>query len=86
MIEAPFALFQEEVKEGFWDAVVSSQMAFHLVPKILDPIDVVSVDRKNLRMIDAIVVELRDVEDVIGLEVICIEDAIGQDTLAYNSQ
>ena len=71
---------------GFRDAVVSSEMAFRLVPKVLDAIDVVSVDRKNLRMIDAMVVELRDVEDVIGPEVVGVDDAIRQNTLSHNSQ
>lgn len=71
---------------GFRDAVVSSEMAFRLVPKVLDPIDVVSVDRKNLRMIDAMVVELRDVKDAIGPKVVGVDDAIGQDTLSHDSQ
>jgi hypothetical protein len=52
IIEASFPLFQEEVKVVIRDAVVSSEMAFRLVPKVLDAIDVVPIDRKNLGLCD----------------------------------
>jgi len=38
---------------GFRDAIVASEMAFCLVPEVLDAIDVVSIDRKNFRVVDA---------------------------------
>ncbi len=58
IIEAPFALFQEEMKVRFLDAIVASEMAFRLVPEVLDAISVISVDRKNFRVVDAMVMEL----------------------------
>jgi hypothetical protein len=54
--------------------------------KSADPIDVVSVDRENLWLINAMVVELRDVKDVIGREAIGGVDAIGQETLLHIPQ
>ena len=41
LVEAPFALFEEQVKVLFRDAIKFSQMPFRLVPEVLDPVDVV---------------------------------------------
>lgn len=71
------ALIREEVKVGFRDAVVSSEMTFRLVPKVFDSIDVVSNNRNNLRMIDALVMKLQGVQDVVGPEVGSVEDDFG---------
>ena len=47
VIEAPFALFEEEVEVGLRDAVVPCEMPLGLVPEILDAIDVASSGRKG---------------------------------------
>ena len=58
------------------DAIVTAEMALGLVPKVLNPVDVVAVLGEQFRVIDAEVVEVRDIENVIGLEAIRVDDAI----------
>ena len=41
-----------------WDAVVASQVSFGLVPEVLDPVDVVAVFGKQLRVVDADMMEV----------------------------
>lgn len=65
VVEAPFALFQEEMEVGFRDAVVTPHMAFCLVPEVLDAVDVVFLGGEGFRMADPVVVEFRDVENVV---------------------
>ena len=47
-VEAPFALLQEVVKALLFDPVKHPQMTFRLVPKVLDPIDVIFPIREKL--------------------------------------
>ena len=47
-IEAPFALLQEPVEIVRLDAVVLPHMTLGLVPKVLNPIDVVPVVSEQL--------------------------------------
>ena len=48
MVEAPFALFEIEVKALARDAIETAQMALGLVPKVLDPVDMVPVMNERL--------------------------------------
>ncbi len=66
MVEAPFTLFDEQVEVLLGDAVVTSQMPFGLVPEVLDPVDVVGIIGKQFRMVYPHVVELGNVQHVIG--------------------
>ena len=61
----------------FWHAVVAPQMTFGLVPEILNSVDVIPVFGKLFGMIDADMMEVRDIKDVIGLEAIRMDDAVG---------
>ena len=66
-----------------WDAVVAPEMTFRLVPEVLDAVDVVAVLGEELGVIDADVVEVRDIEYVVSLEAVCVDNAVGFD-LAFN--
>ena len=66
IIEVPFALLDEQVKMLLRDAVVAPKMAFGLVPEVLDAIDVVGLNGEPFGMINADVVKLRNIQDVIG--------------------
>jgi hypothetical protein len=82
VVEAPFALFDEEREMVFGDAVIAAQMALGLVPEILDPIDVIMLVSKQDGVIDPQVLELRDVEHIIAPERVGVDDAIGPYFLA----
>ena len=41
-IEAPFALLEKPMKIVRFDGIESLQMSFGLVPKVFDPVDVIS--------------------------------------------
>ena len=58
------------------DAVVTAEMALGLVPKIFNPVDVVAVLGEQFRVIDPDVMEVRDIENIIGLEAIRVDDAV----------
>ena len=81
MVEAPFALLQIEMEVLAGDAVEAPEMAFRLVPEILDPVDVVPVICESLGMVDAHMVELRHVENVVSAEAVGIDDTVGLDLL-----
>ena len=53
-----------------------AHMALCLVPKILDAVDVVMLISKEFRMVDAIVLEFRDVQYVVASPAIRIDDAV----------
>lgn len=77
MVEAPFTLLDEQVEVVLGDAVVASEMSLGLVPEVLDAVDVVCIVGEQLRMIDADMVELRDIQHVIGAEGIGVDDGVG---------
>ena len=58
-------------------------MTFRLVPEVLDAVDVVAVLGEELGVIDADVVEVRDIEYVVSHEAVCVDNAVGFD-LAFN--
>ena len=47
-IEAPFALLEKPMKIVRFDAIESSQMSFGLIPKVFDPVDVISPVEEEL--------------------------------------
>ena len=51
-IEAPFTLLQKPVTISTFYPVKPAHMALGLVPKILDPIDVILLIGKQLRVVD----------------------------------
>ena len=84
MVEAPFALFDEEVEVLLRDAVIASQMPLCLVPKILDAVDVVAVFGKQFRMVDPNVLELGDVQHIIGSKAIGVDDGVRPHLASYD--
>lgn len=77
MVEAPLALLDEEVEVLLGNAVVAPQMPLRLVPEVLDTVDVVGIFGKEFRVVDPDVMELGNVQHVIGSEAIGIDDGIG---------
>ena len=86
MIEPPFAFFQEQIEVLFRHAVVTPQVPFSLVPKILNSVDVAFLFDECLRMINANMSELRDIQNVVGAEAVGIDDAVRLNAVSYNSQ
>ena len=79
MIEAPFALLEIEMEVLAWDAIKASQMTLCLVPEVLDPVDVVPVMNKRLGMIDVDMMELRNVEHIMGAKAVSVDDTVRLD-------
>mgnify|MGYP003115850273 CR=1 FL=1 len=61
------------------NAVVAAKMAFGLVPEVFDAVDVVLPVSKEPGVIDPHVVEIGDVELVIGAEAVGVDDAVRLD-------
>jgi hypothetical protein len=80
-IEAPFALLEKPMKIVRLDAIESSQMSFGLVPKVFDPVDVISPVGEELGMIDAHVMKFCDVECIVRLESVGVNNAVRSDSL-----
>jgi len=80
-IEAPFALLEKPMKIVRFDAIESSQMSFGLVPKVFDPVDVISPVGEELGMIDAHVMKFCDVECIVRLESVGVNNAVRSDYL-----
>lgn len=68
----------------FRDAVVAAQMALGLVSKILNAVDVVAGFSKALRMVNAHMMEVRDIQHALGAEAVGIDDTIGPDFALHN--
>jgi len=75
-IKAPFAFLQEPIKILLFDAVKFPYVPFGLVPKILDPVDVV----------DTHVMKIRDIQRVVRPEGICVNNAVRPDLFLDNRQ
>ncbi len=57
-----------------WYSIVSSQMTLGLAPEVLDAIDVVSSLGEMPAVIDALMMELRHIELVVGMPGIAVND------------
>jgi hypothetical protein len=78
-IETPLALLQVEVEVDSWDAVEAAHMTLGLIPEVLDAVDVVLLIGEQFGVVDAVVLETRYVEHVVGAEGIGVDDAVGHD-------
>lgn len=58
VIEAPFALLDEQVEVLAGDAIIVSEMALGLVPEVLDAVDVIPLIGEQPGVVDPHVVEL----------------------------
>lgn len=61
-------------------------MAFRLIPKVFDAIDVVMLVRKELTMIDSIVLKLRYIQRIVGTIIVSIDNTIRHDLLTDDGQ
>ena len=57
-------------------------MTLRLVPEVLDAVDMVSGFNKLLRVIDAVMSELRDIQSIITQKAISIDNAVRFDRLS----
>ena len=58
-IESPFTLLQKPVKISTFYPVKSAHMTLGLVPEVLDPIDVILLISKQLRVVDTYMPQTR---------------------------
>ena len=76
VVEAPFALFEEQMEVLLGDAVVTPQMPLRLVPEVLNSIDMVGIIGKQFRVVYPVMMELGHVQHIIGHEAVRINDAV----------
>lgn len=69
-----------------WNAIESAQMTFRLIPKILNPIDVVALLGEQFTVVDSLVLKLRNIQGVIALERVRINQAIRLHLLPNNGE
>ncbi len=84
-VKPPFTLFQVQMEGLFGDAVELSQVAFCLVPEVLDAIDVIPFrGGECLGMIDAHMMIPLNMEAVVAAEGITVDDAVRCHTFLDN--
>jgi hypothetical protein len=76
VIESPFTLLNKEMEVLSGNAIESFQITLRLVPEVLDAVNMVSGVNKLLRVIDAVMSELRDIQGIIAQKAICIDNTI----------
>ncbi len=69
-----------------WNAIVFAQVAFSLIPKVFDAIDVIVFVRKELTMVNTIVLKLGYVQGIVGTIIVCIDNTIRHARLADDRQ
>ena len=71
---------------GFGNTVKLAQMAFSLVPKILNSVDVITTFRKVCAVIDAKMMKFTHIQYIITCIAICINNAVGLHLLTNDWQ
>ena len=66
------------------DTVEFAHMAFGLVPKILNPIDVVLLVCKEFGVVDSKMFKVRNIQHVVGLPAVRIDNAVRNDLAVDN--
>ena len=62
-----------------WYTIEFAHMAFDLISKVFNTIDVIALVRKELGMIDAIVLKTSNIKGVRATPSVCVHDAIRRD-------
>jgi len=75
-IEAPFAFLEEQKKAVLRDAVKSPQMAFGLVPKVLNSIDMALPGNKMIGMVNPNMAKTRHIQCVVARKAVRINNAV----------
>jgi len=68
------------------DAVIASQMPLCLVPKVLDAVDMIPVLGEQFGMVDPDVLELGNVQHVIGPKAIGVDDGVRPYLVSYDGE
>ena len=68
----------------FWDAIVAPQMALRLVPEVFNSVDVITLIGKLFAVIDAMVLKLGDIQNIVSSKAVRINNAVWFDALADN--
>ena len=79
VVKSPLAFLQIQPELGLWNAIEFAHMPLGLVPKVLNPIDVIMLMSEALGMIDSEVVKGRNIQHIIALPSIGINDAVRHD-------
>lgn len=74
IVEAPLALFCEQMKVLRRNSVEAAHVSFCLVPEVLDAIDMIGLVRKQFTMVYANVMKFRDIENIIAAEAISVDN------------
>ena len=85
-VETPFAFFEEQKETFPRDAIKPSEVAFRLVPEVLDSIYVALAVNETLGVIDPNMMKIRDIQSVVALESVCVDDAVGQNHPLHDRQ
>ena len=85
-VEAPFTFLEEKAEAFLWDPVEPPKMALGLVPKILDPVDMVLLVNEAIRMVDANVMKPRHVKGIVASEAVRVDDTVRQNHALHDGQ
>jgi|TARA_B110000881_G_scaffold189249_1_gene179724 hypothetical protein len=70
---------------SLWDTVEFAHVALRLVPKVLNPVDVVLLVCKEFGVVDSKVLEVRNIQYVVGFPAVPINNAV-RDDLAFDNR
>ena len=59
-----------------WNTIKFAHVALGLVPEILDAINVIMLGREQLGMVDAVMLEIANIEHIIAAPAVRIDDTI----------
>ena len=67
-----------------WNTIEFTHMTLRLVPKILNPVDVILLVCKEFRMVDSEVMKIRNVQYIVGSPTVRIDNAVRNDLTLDN--
>ena len=70
---------------SLWDTVEFAHVALRLVLKVLNPVDVVLLVCKEFGVVDSKVLEVRNIQYVVGFPAVPINNAV-RDDLAFDNR
>ncbi len=70
---------------SLWDTVEFAHVALRLVPKVLNPVDVVLLVCNEFGVVDSKVLEVRNIQYVVGFPAVPINNAV-RDDLAFDNR
>ena len=79
VVKTPLTFLQKQREMVLGNPIEFPHVTLRLVPEILNAVDVVPLVGKELGMVDPQVLEIRDIQHIVGLPAVGIYDAIGDD-------